>query len=118
MIAGFFEGLRQFFKGYSVQTRKECRYCGGGRCMGMCGGGLAKARQVKVQGRVHLDEAKGEAYIENQGEIVMTFDPKMYFGRLILKKCPPGECCQVEALVQDLKMDRLISVKKLGEVNV
>lgn len=113
MPSNFFASVKQFFSGYSVQTRKDCRYCGGGRCMGMCGGGLAKLTQTTVQGVLHINDEE-EGIIENDGQILLKFDPKTYFGRMILKKCPPGEHCQIEALVQDVKMEKLISVKKLG----
>ncbi|MGL4666642.1 MAG: hypothetical protein ACRCWR_01775 [Saezia sp.] len=112
MLSSFLKDLKQFFNGYSVQTRKQCQYCGGGRCMGICGGGLAKLSPITVQGILRLNK-EDEAVIEKDGETVMVFDPSSHFGRMIMKKCQLGESCQIKALAQGIKMERLISAKKL-----
>lgn len=109
---GLINDIKEFFAGYSHQNRKQCRYCGGGRCIGACGSGLNKSVRVKVQGVVRV-ESSDVAFIENGIDQVLKFRPDENFGRMILKKCPSGSTCEVIALAQGDKLDKLISVKKL-----
>lgn len=109
---GLINGIKEFFAGYSHQKRKQCRYCGGGRCIGACGSGLNKSVRVTVQGVVRV-ESPDVAFIENGVDQVLKFRTNENFGRMILKKCPTGSMCEVTALAQGNQLDKLISVKKL-----
>lgn len=113
----FINVIKEFFSGYSHQKRKQCRYCGGGRCIGACGSGLNKSVKVTVQGIVRVKSAE-TAFIENGIEPVLKFKPDENFGRMILRKCPPGSLCEVTALAQDNQLDKLICAKKIESKSV
>ncbi len=112
MSSGFLSNIKQIFQG-SVPTKKECRFCGGGRCMGMCGGGLAKLQQTTIQGVLHVAN-EHEAVVKKDEAVILTFDPSSSFRRIVMKKCQPDAMCQIEALVSGIKMEKLISAKKIN----
>lgn len=111
-MSNFLTNLKQFFSGYAPHdTKKACPHCGGGRCIGACGNAFANLTQVQIQGIVQL-ESPTQGIIHTHNSIALTFDADQRWGRMILKKCPPGSECHIRALVKNNHLEKLISVKK------
>lgn len=112
-MGNFFKQLTQMFSPPKTTLKKDCRYCGGGRCMGMCGGSLAKLEKIKLHGLVSLN-AEEQGVIEAEGG-AFTFDPASHFGKMILKACPEGSQCNLEVLAKEQHIEKLISAKRVKE---
>lgn len=108
----FYSALKQVFASFSGHKRKVCAHCGGGRCIGACGNTFTQLSQHRVQGELRLF-SNDTAVVVCEEEIVLTFQTNTHFGRMILKKCPPGTQCEIIAMTHNNQLEKLISIQRI-----